>query len=122
MKVAAGGGVAPPDVSDLHHTYDVQIVGVGARLRYRAQRSGGHAFMTDAPVQLLTFGASNALSARGSFEVEGCGGLARATVVELESGQEYDIELLQTASRFQLFVEHLGAFGATAWREACDQP
>jgi len=120
VDVAAGGDIAAPDMSELHHTYEIQIVGVGAHLRYRAQRGGAHAFMTNVAATLSATGDGKRLPARLSFGVEGCPVLTRATVYELEPEHEYDIEIVESASRVQVFVEHLGAFGEGAWRETCD--
>jgi hypothetical protein len=120
VPVVAGGDVDPPDVSDLHRTYEVQVVGSGARLRYRAQREGSHAFMTDVPAALEARREGQPLSALPSFAVEGCGSLARATVYDLQRAAEYDLVLLETPPALDLFVEHLGAFGSDAWQKPCD--
>jgi MYXO-CTERM domain-containing protein len=121
VDLAAGGGIATPDMSDLHHTYQIQVVGVGAHLRYRAQRSGAHAFMTDTAATFIATVHGTPLAARPSFGVEGCAALTRGTVYELEAEHEYDIEIVESAPRLELFVEHLGAFGEGAWQEACDE-
>ncbi len=119
VAVVAGGGVAPADVSELHHTYQVQVVGPSARLRYRAQRDGDHAFMTDAAVRLELSRAGRVLGSSPSLKAEGCGHLAWATVYELEPGTEYELLLLETTPELDLFVEHLAAFGSAAWAESC---
>jgi hypothetical protein len=117
--VVAGSGFQPPDVSELHHTYEVQVVGPGARLRYRAQRQGEHAFMTDSFSRVELSQAGRPLSASPGVRVVGCGHLAWATVYPLEPEAEYELLLLETAPDFALFVEHLGAFGSGAWAEPC---
>jgi Putative metal-binding motif len=119
VPVAAGGDLQPPDVSDLHHTYEVQVVGPGARLRYRAQRDGDHAFLTDASARLELSEAGRPLSAAPGIRVDGCGHLAWATVYALEAETEYELLLIEAAPDFDLFVEHLGAFGSAAWVEPC---
>jgi MYXO-CTERM domain-containing protein len=121
VAVVAGGGVAPADVSELHHTYQVQVVGPSARLRYRAQRDGDHAFMTDAAVRLELSLAGRVLGTSPSLQVEGCGHLAWATVYALEPGTEYELSLLETSPELDLFVEHLAAFGSAAWAEPCSR-
>jgi len=119
VPVVAGGGVAPADVSELHHTFEVEIVGAGARVHYRAQRDGDHAFMSDVPVSLTLSHASRSLQAPPSFAVHGCPHLTRAAVYHLEPATEYEIQFGESSGEVELFVEHLGAFGAGAWREAC---
>ncbi len=119
VAAVTGGSAPPADVSELHHTYEVQVLGGGARLSYRAQRTGGHAFMTTAALQLELTQGDHFLDARPDFAVDGCGSLSRATVYELQSGESYELRLLESPARFELFVEHLGAFGAGAWTEPC---
>jgi MYXO-CTERM domain-containing protein len=120
LPAVAGGDAEPPDVSDLHRTYEVQIAGSGARLRYRAQREGTHAFMTDAPAALELWSEGKSLGALPSFAVEGCSSLTSATVFDLQRGAEYELTLLESPTVLNLFVEHSGAFGADAWQQACD--
>jgi hypothetical protein len=120
VPVTAGGAAEPADVSDLHRTFEVQVVGAGGRLRYRAQRSGDHAFMTNVPAVLEVLRAARPLLGSPSFAIEGCGHLARATVVELERGEEYDVAILESPPELDLFVEHVGTFGNDAWKQPCD--
>jgi Putative metal-binding motif len=119
VPVVAGGELPPPDVSDLHHTYEVQVVGPGARLLYRAQREGDHAFMTDRSVTLQLSRAGRPQSASPSVGVDGCAHLAWATVYALEPDTEYELLLLESSPEVDLFVEHLAAFGSGAWVESC---
>lgn len=121
VSVVAGGSIAPPDVSELHHAYEVQIVEAGARVHYRAQRHGDHAFMSDVPVGLSLSQAGKSLKAQPSFAVNGCSHLTRAAVYHLEPETEYEIQFAESSLELELFVEHLGAFGAEAWSESCGQ-
>jgi hypothetical protein len=120
LSVVAGGELTAPDVSELHRTYEVQLVGAGARLRYRAQREGGHAFMTSVPVVLEVGRAGSPLARSPSFPVAGCSHVTSASVFELERGAEYEVTLRESPVELQLFIEHLGAFGAKAWAEPCE--
>jgi hypothetical protein len=120
IPVVAGGQADSPDVSDLHRTFEIQVSGSGARVLYRAQRKGSHAFMTDSPAVLDLRREGQPLSAIPRFPVEGCSSLASATVYDLERDAEYELALLQSPGALNLFVEHLGAFGSDAWLEACD--
>jgi hypothetical protein len=120
MPAIAGGQADSPDVSDLHRTFEIQIAGSQARVVYRAQRKGSHAFMTDSPAVLDLRREGKPISALPSFPVEGCKSLASATVYDLQRDAEYELTLLQSPPTLNLFVEHLGAFGADAWLEACD--
>lgn len=120
IDVVAGGEVDPPDVSELHHTYELQIVGSEARLHYRAQRNGNHAFLTNMPVKLELWRDGQKLGARPSFAVESCNTISAATVCDLEREAEYEIVLLDSPDSLDFFVEHLPAFGSEAWLEPCD--
>jgi hypothetical protein len=121
VQVVAGGGISPPDVSDLHHTYEVQVVGDGARLHYRAQRTGEHAFMSDVPGSWSVSQSGRLLPSHPSFPVDGCPHLTRAAVFQLEKGAEYELQWVASSSEVELFVEHLGAFGVGAWDDACNE-
>jgi hypothetical protein len=120
IPVVAGGSSEPADVSDLHRTFEVQMVGAGARLRYRAQRSGAHSFMTDVPAVLEVRQADRPLPSSPSFAIEGCAHLTHATVVELARGAEYDVAILESPPELDLFVEHVETFGNDGWKEPCD--
>jgi MYXO-CTERM domain-containing protein len=120
VTVVAGGQAASPDVSDLHRTYEIQVAGSEARVHYRAQRKGRHAFVTGSPVALELRREGKAVSALPSFPVEGCDSLASAIVYDLQRDAEYELAVLQSPPVLTLFVEHLSAFGSDAWLEACD--
>lgn len=120
IPVVAGGQADSPDVSDLHRTFEIQVAGSQARVLYRAQRKGSHAFMTDSPAVLDLRREGKPISALPSFPVEGCNSLASATVYDLQRDAEYELALLQGPPTLNLFVEHLGAFGSDAWLEACN--
>jgi MYXO-CTERM domain-containing protein len=120
VAVVAGRNSESADVSDLHRTFEIQVVGAGGRLHYRAQRSGAHAFMTDVPATLEVLLGDRPLLGSPSFAIQGCGHLAQATVVELERGSEYDVAILESPPELDLFVEHVGTFGNDGWKEPCD--
>jgi hypothetical protein len=120
ILVVAGGQADPPDVSDLHRTFEIQVAGPEARVRYRAQRNGTHAFMADAPATFELWLDGKPVSHLPSFPVDGCRGLVSATVYDLQRDAVYELAVLQSPPTLNLFVEHLGAFGSDAWLEACE--
>jgi hypothetical protein len=120
IPVVAGGQADPPDVSDLHRTFEIHVAGSEGRVLYRAQRKGSHAFMTDSPAALELLRGGKPISALPSFPVEGCNSLAAATVYDLQRDAEYELALVQSPPALNLFAEHLGAFGSDAWLDACD--
>lgn len=107
------------DVSELHRTYEVQTVGGNGSLRYRAQRSGEHAFMTSAAASLVLTHDGAPAPSMPAFRVEGCAALKHATVYALEAGQEYGLALTSSAGALLLFIEHLGAFEHDGWETRC---
>ena len=120
IPVVAGADAEPPDVSELHRTYEIQVVGSEAHVLYRAQREGGHAFMTKPKAAVELRRAGIPLSTLPSFAVEGCGTIESAIVYDLQRDAEYDLYLIQSPPTLNLFVEHLAAFGSEAWLEPCD--
>jgi|GEM_PF-1435160 len=121
VDVVAGGALPPADASELHHTYQVQVVAEHPLLRYRAQRDGEHAFLTNLPTRIRLSKAGAALSEPDRFPVEGCKPLKWATVQTLEQSAVYDVELVDAPREVNLFIEHLGAFGSAAWSEKCEE-
>lgn len=120
IPIVTGGQADSPDVSDLHRTFELQVAGSEARVLYRAQRRGSHAFMTNSPAALELRREGKPVSALPSFPVEGCSSLAAATVYDLQRDAEYELAVLQSPATLNLFVEHLGAFGSDAWLDACE--
>jgi MYXO-CTERM domain-containing protein len=121
VDVVAGDALPPPDTSDLHHTYHVEIVAEQPVLSYRAQRDGEHALMTDRFAAVRLSKAKNALPTRHPFPVEGCKPLKWATVHSLEKNAVYDVELIDAPREVNVFVEHLEAFGSAAWSKKCEE-
>lgn len=75
--------------------------------------------MTNSPAELELQREGKPVSSLPSFPVDGCTSLAAATVYDLRRDAEYELALLLSPPRLDLFAEHLGAFGSDAWLEAC---
>jgi hypothetical protein len=121
IAALAGSDVDPPDLSELHRTYEVQLAGAEGLALYRAQRGGSHAFLTDGAVSIALLVGGEALRAEPSFPVAGCSSVEHATVYELQRGSEYELRFTKSVQSFNLFDEHLGGFGKSAWLQSCDE-
>jgi hypothetical protein len=121
IEVAAGGTAIPADVSELHHTFEVQVVGPRPKLLYHAQRDGEHAFMTSVPAEWSISTGGQRLAQHHAFPIAGCPRLTSAVVYALRQGQEYELSVADSAPELSLFVEHLGAFGPEAWLNQCKE-
>lgn len=110
-----------PDVSRVHTPFDVDVLEIPSELQYKPTRDGEHAlFLGDAEVELSLIQGDVEVPTR-RFPIGGCDLVEAGISAELKTGESYRFIFRNSGgSPFLLFVEHLGTFGDTAWRTACE--
>jgi MYXO-CTERM domain-containing protein len=119
--VSSSNEATAGDVSDLHRTFVVDNLGAGSFVRYRAYRDGEHVLFSDRPTDLRVLDPEGEAVPGAWFQVEGCKTIEAARSAVFEQGKSYLFELEDAEPvRFNLFIEHLGAF-RDPWSRECPQ-
>lgn len=114
---------AAPDMSQVHHTYQVAMTGDGPPYHgfvgFRTSRQGAQAFLHPSGVQLEFLKSSEQL-VTSEAAAQSCELFSAAAVMTTDSAARYVVSITSELREFDVFVENLNTFADQAWSERCD--